>query len=72
MHMPTSFLPLALYGLNLRSGEQVTILVAVEGEHKLPAITSSEDLQLTLQKLGSLSESSIQVLFCILHSSFLA
>lgn len=38
----------------------VTILVAVEGEHKLPAITSSEDLQLTLQKLGSLSESSIQ------------
>ncbi|KAG0556968.1 hypothetical protein M758_11G088600 [Ceratodon purpureus] len=38
----------------------VTILVAVEGEHKLPAISSSEDLQKALQKLGSLSESSIQ------------
>lgn len=38
----------------------VTILVAVEGEHKLPPISSSADLQLALQKLGSLPESSIQ------------
>jgi len=42
---------------------QVTILVAVEGEHRLSAISSSADLQLALQKLGSLPESSIQVCF---------
>jgi len=46
---------------------QVTILVAVEGEHKLSAISSSADLQLALQKLGSLSESSIQV--CLFRNS---
>lgn len=33
---------------------QVTILVAAEGVHKLPAINSSTDLKEALQKLGSI------------------
>ncbi|KAF6162763.1 hypothetical protein GIB67_029032 [Kingdonia uniflora] len=33
---------------------EITILVAAEGEHKLPAINSSRDLKEALQKLGSI------------------
>lgn len=40
---------------------KVTVLVAVEGEHNLPTINSSADLNDALQKLGSLPADSIQV-----------
>lgn len=39
----------------------MTILVAIEGEQKLPIINCSEDLTDALQKLGSLPADSIQV-----------
>ncbi|KAJ3672956.1 hypothetical protein LUZ60_006330 [Juncus effusus] len=37
----------------------ITILVAAEGVHKLPAINSSSDLKTALQKLGSIPSSKI-------------
>lgn len=40
---------------------QVTILVAAEGEHKLPTIKTIADLKEALQKLGSIPADSIQV-----------
>jgi uncharacterized membrane protein len=39
---------------------QVTILVAAEGEHKLPTIKTLADLKEALQKLGSIPADSIQ------------
>jgi len=36
---------------------QITILVAAEGLHKLPAINGSGDLKEALQKLGSIPAS---------------
>jgi uncharacterized membrane protein len=38
----------------------VTILVAAEGEYKLPAINGNADLKAALRKLGSISADSIQ------------
>ncbi|PAN45444.2 hypothetical protein PAHAL_9G128000 [Panicum hallii] len=37
----------------------ITVLVAAEGVHKLPAINSSNDLKTALQKLGSIPSSKI-------------
>jgi len=37
----------------------ITILVAAEGIHKLPAINSSNDLKTALQKLGSIPSRKI-------------
>jgi uncharacterized membrane protein len=39
----------------------VTILVAAEGEYKLPTINSNADLKDALRKLGSIPVDSIQV-----------
>jgi hypothetical protein len=41
----------------------VTILVAAEGEYKLPTINSNADLKDALRKLGSIPVDSIQVQF---------
>lgn len=38
----------------------MTILVAAEGEYKLPAINGNADLKAALRKLGSISADSIQ------------
>lgn len=40
---------------------QITILVAAEGVHKLPAINGSRDVKEALQKLGSIPSSRILV-----------
>lgn len=40
---------------------KVTILVAAEGEFKLPAINGNADLKAALKKLGSIPADSIQV-----------
>jgi hypothetical protein len=46
----------------------VTILVAAEGEYKLPTINSNADLKDALRKLGSIPVDSIQVQFhCFYH-----
>jgi hypothetical protein len=45
----------------------VTILVAAEGEYKLPTINSNTDLKDALRKLGSIPVDAIQV-WCSLFS----
>ena len=40
---------------------QITILVAAEGVHKLPAINNSQDLKEALQKLAAIPSSKIMV-----------
>lgn len=40
---------------------QITILVAAEGVHKLPAINGGRDVKEALQKLGSIPSSRILV-----------
>jgi hypothetical protein len=47
--------------------QQVTILVAAEGEYKLPTISSNTDLKDALRKLGSIPVDAIQV-WCSLFS----
>ena len=48
----------------LNVDDQVTLLVAIEGKHKMATINSSDDLKKALENLGSIPSKNIAVWNC--------